>query len=139
MAHFAEIDSNSIVLRVVVIGDADCLDSDNNESEAVGIAFCRSLFGASTNWVKTSYNNRIRYRFAGTGMKYDATNNVFYAVSPYASWTLNQTTWVWEPPVALPSDAGWDSFSSPTQNVEYTWDESSRAWVNRTVTAVSTS
>ena len=73
MAHFAEIDSNSIVLRVVVIGDADCLDSDNNESESVGIAFCRSLFGASTNWVQTSYNNRIRYRFAGTGMKYDAT------------------------------------------------------------------
>ena len=136
MAHFAEINGDGIVQRVVVIADSDCLDSGNNESESVGIAFCRSLFGVGTNWVQTSYNNRVRHRYAGVGMKYDSSNNVFYPLSPYPSWTLNETTWAWDAPVALPSDAGFDDADNPTQEVTYTWDEDSRSWGNRTVSAI---
>ena len=67
MAHFAQLDENNIVTQVIVVGNDDCLDSDNNESEAVGIAFCKELLGADTNWVQTSYNKSIRFRYAGIG------------------------------------------------------------------------
>ena len=56
MAHFAELDADNIVQRVVVIADEECLDSENNESEAVGIARCQEIFGADTIWKQTSYN-----------------------------------------------------------------------------------
>ena len=62
MAHFAEIDSNldNVVLRVIVIGNEDILDENGEESEALGIAFCKNLFGEETEWVQTSYNNTFR-------------------------------------------------------------------------------
>jgi hypothetical protein len=137
MAHFAQIDSDSIVTTVIVVGNEDCLDSDGNESEAVGIAFCQDLLGADTNWVQTSYNNNIRCRYTGIGMKYDSTNDVFYDQQPYPSWILNTSTWVWEAPVALPSDAGVDDEDNPTELVHYTWDEDTTSWTNRTVVDIS--
>ena len=132
MAHFAQIDSGSIVTTVIVVGNEDCLDSDNNESEAVGIAFCQDLLGADTNWVQTSYNNNMRFRYAGIGSKYDSTNDVFYSQSPYPSWILNTTTWDWDAPVAVPSDAGYDNVENPTILIEYSWDEDNLAWVKTT-------
>jgi hypothetical protein len=55
MAHFAELDENNTVLRVIIVHNNDCL-KDGKEDEAAGIAFCQSLFGANTRWVQTSYN-----------------------------------------------------------------------------------
>tara|TARA_Y100000310_G_scaffold307903_1_gene350460 strand:- start:551 stop:943 length:393 start_codon:yes stop_codon:yes gene_type:complete len=130
MAHFAQIDSNNLVTQVIVVADSDA------PNEAAGIAFCKALLGSDTNWVQTSYNNNIRHRYAGAGMKYDSTNDVFYDQQPYASWTLNTSTWEWEPPVAVPSDSGYDDDDDPTILVSYTWDESTTSWANRTVTAV---
>ena len=127
MAHFAEINGSNIVTRVIVVGN------DDAPNEAAGIAFCKALFGADTNWVQTSYNNNIRFRYAGKSSFYDSTNDVFYDQQPYPSWTLNNSTWVWVPPVALPDDNGFDDENPPTQYVTYDWDEDSRAWVNRTV------
>lgn len=75
MAHFAELDSSNTVLRVVVIGDADCLDDHGKESEAVGIAFCQSLFGG--RWIQTSYSGRRRGQFAAIGDIYDPESDVF--------------------------------------------------------------
>lgn len=77
MAHFAELDANDNVVRVVVIGDLDCLDSDGNESEDVGIAFCQLLFGPDTRWVQTSYNATIRGKFADIGDHYDSAQDRF--------------------------------------------------------------
>ena len=131
MAHFAQIDENSIVTQVIVVGNEDCLDSDGNESEAVGIAFCKELLGADTNWVQTSYNNNIRHRYAGIGMKYDSGNDVFYSPQPYPSWNLNTDTWDWEAPVSMPEDAG--DNDDRTESVHYTWDEDTKSWTNRTV------
>ena len=78
MAHFAELDNNNIVKRVVVIGSNDMLDNDTNqESEEIGLSFCRSLFGADTNWVQTFDNGEIRGLFAQIGGSYDPELNVF--------------------------------------------------------------
>ena len=132
MAHFAKVDDNGIVTSVIVVANSDTADSDGNEVEAIGIAFCKSLLGSDTNWVQTSYNNNIRYRYAGVGMKYDSTNDVFYRQQPYPSWVLNTSTWDWEAPVALPDDAGVDDPDNPTEFVEYTWDEDTTSWANRT-------
>ena len=130
MAHFAQINDDSIVTTVIVVANSDA------PNEAAGIAFCKALLGSGTNWVQTSYNDNIRHRYAGAGMKYDSTNDVFYDQQPYASWTLNTSTWEWEPPVAVPSDSGYDDDADPTILVSYTWDESTTSWANRTVTAV---
>ena len=128
MAHFAKIDSDSIVTQVIVVADSDA------PNEAAGIGFCQDLLGADTNWVQTSYNDNIRFRYAGRGMKYDSTNDVFYDQQPYPSWVLNTSTWVWGSPVALPDDNGFNE--SNTEFVRYTWDEGSTSWTNRTVTAI---
>ena len=127
MAHFAQIDSDSIVTQVIVVDNSDA------PNEAAGISFCQELLGANTNWVQTSYSNNIRFRYAGTGMKYDSTNDVFYEQQPYPSWGLNTSTWAWDAPVALPDDAGVDDVDNPTEYVSYDWDEGSTTWTNRTV------
>ena len=133
MAHFAQLNENNIVTQIIVVSNDDCLDADGNEAEAVGIAFCKSLLGADTNWVQTSYNNNIRFRYAVIGMKYDSANDVFYGQQPYPSWKIDASTWIWEPPVALPDDAGVDDTDNPTEFVSYDWDEGSTSWKNRTV------
>ena len=127
MAHFAQINDDSIVTTVIVVADSDA------SNEAAGIAFCKALLGSDTNWVQTSKTGSIRHRYAGIGMKYDSTNDVYYEQQSYASWTLDTSTWDWEAPVALPSDAGLDDAENPTEIVEYTCDEDTRSWTNRTV------
>ena len=136
MAHFAQIDSDNIVIQVIVVGNEDCKTKKGKESEVVGIAFCRNLLGADTKWVQTSYNDNIRFRYAGIGMKYDSTNDVFYPQSPYPSWTLNTSIWNWDPPVAFPDDAGVDDADNPTEFVSYDWDEGSTSWTRTVVNLV---
>ena len=87
MAHFAELDENNIVLRVIVVGDEDTADEDGNEVEAIGIEFCQNLLGGS--WIQTSYNDNIRKHFAGIGFQYDSDADVFILPQPYPSWSLD--------------------------------------------------
>ena len=75
MAHFAQIDSNSLVLRVIVVNNSDILDANGNESEEIGKQFCSNLLGG--NWVQTSYNNNFRGKYAGIGDLYDSINEIF--------------------------------------------------------------
>lgn len=77
MAHFAQLDNENKVINVIVIDNDVTHDSDGVEQEALGIAFCKSLYGESTKWVQTSFNNGMRSIFAGTGMTYDEVNDVF--------------------------------------------------------------
>jgi len=121
MAHFAELDANNIVLRVIVVGNEDCLDSDGNESEAVGVAFCKGLFGSDTNWVQTSYNRRIRGSFAGIGNTYDPIEDKFFSPQPFPSWTLDKSNNLWSAPVPKPND-------NPALRT-WRWDEDGRVWV----------
>lgn len=77
MAHFARIDSNNIVHQVIVINNEVITGDDGVESEALGINFCKSLYGEDTNWVQTSYNGNFRGRYAGAGMKYNKDRDEF--------------------------------------------------------------
>jgi hypothetical protein len=108
MSHWAEIDENNIVLRVLV--------GDNNESDE-GEAFMNSLGGT---WVKTSYNGNIRYNYAGIGYTYDASygeDGAFIPPQPYPSWKLSNVDASWKAPVAYPTDG-----------VVYEWDETITDW-----------
>ena len=78
-------------------------------------------------WIQTSYNthgnqhpeNRpLRGNYAGIGYIYDSINDVFYAPQPFPSWTLNNTTWLWEAPSTYPTD-----------DKRYTWDEATTSWL----------
>lgn len=71
MAHFAKLDQNNKVIEVIVVSNQDILDEKKNESEQIGIEFCKMLHGKDTRWVQTSYNHKFRGRYAGVGMYYD--------------------------------------------------------------------
>ena len=75
MAHFAEIDQENRVLRVVVVANKDTSDENGNEIEQIGRDFCNRLLGG--NWVQTSYNSNFRGKYAGIGDTYDPINDVF--------------------------------------------------------------
>lgn len=77
MAHFAELNNENKVLRVLVISNDDTHDSDGVEQEALGIAFCKSLFGENTRWLQTSYNGSIRGKYASEGDIYDVDTDTF--------------------------------------------------------------
>ena len=115
MAHFAEIGLNNTVLRVVVIHNDVLLDESNNEVEQLGIDFCRNLFGGT--WIQTSYNRTFRKNLAGKGFTYDSTRDAFIPPHTWASWTLNEDTFQWEPPIAYPDDGQL-----------YQWDEDNTQW-----------
>ena len=104
MAHYAKIIDG--VVDQVIVADADVV---------------ATLDGT---WIQTSYNTLggqhllggtpLRGNFAGKGMVYNSELDAFYQQQPYNSWTLNTTTFLWEPPVALPSDS---------DEVAYEWNE----------------
>ena len=133
MGHWAEIDENSIVKRVIVIKEAE-LDTGN--------------WGDKSKWIKTSYNTfngkhyvpsdnqnfteespdqskALRHRYAGEGMYYDATNDVFYHTQPFPSWTLNKETWSWEAPVTKPTLTEEEIMAGKN----YIWNEDTKEWV----------
>jgi hypothetical protein len=106
MAYFAELDENNIVLRVIAIADADLLDENGNEVEALGIARCKQLFGKNTIWLQTSYNTLanvhangktpFRKNFAAIGYTYDPSLDGFIEPKPEGSdWTFDEATCTW--------------------------------------------
>ena len=116
MAHFAELDENNIVTRVIVVGNQDILDANGNESEAVGIAFCQNLLGG--NWKQTSYNGNFRKNYAGIGYTYRSDIDAFVPPKLYDSWGLNIETAQWEPPEPYPNDGKM-----------YSWNEDTLSWI----------
>ena len=128
MGHWARIDENNIVQEVIVIKE-EMLDTGG--------------WGDKSKWIKTSYNTfegkhyvpkdhqdwseessdqskALRFRYAGVGMKYDSTNDVFYEQQPFSSWTLNTTTWMWDPPLTTPTLTD----EEMTAGKYYEWNES---------------
>ena len=108
MAHFAELNSDNIVIYIAVIDNHRIIDSDGNESEALGIAYCKKLFSSTNTWVQTSYNTRggvhslggtpLRKNYVGEGYKYYSEHDLFAPPQPYASWVLNTSTGLWDAP-----------------------------------------
>jgi hypothetical protein len=85
MAHFAELDNNNVVLRVLVVSNDAITDANGQEQEALGVTFLQGLFGADTIWVQTSYNGTIRGKYAGIGDTYDSEADVFVAPATEAA------------------------------------------------------
>jgi hypothetical protein len=94
MAHFAEIDQNNVVLRVVVVDNKDTSDASGVEKEHIGAAFLERILGGT--WKQTSYNANKRKNYAGAGYTFDAARDAFIPPKPFASWVLNETTCQWE-------------------------------------------
>jgi hypothetical protein len=111
MAHWAEIDNDNLVLRVLV-GD----NNDPNGDE--GHQWLLDNLGGT--WVKTSYNGNIRKNFAGIGFTYDEARDAFIPPKPenFPSWIINETTCLWVPPIPYPTDGK-----------IYAWNENEVAWV----------
>lgn len=129
MAHFAKLDANNVVIFVTVGRDED------NGKEAEVTARTGDVYK------QTSYNTRggvhytdgvpsadqskaFRKNYAGLGYTYDAGRDAFIPPKPYSSWVLNETTCLWDAPVAMPADAG---TGEPPKR--YTWDEGTANWV----------
>jgi hypothetical protein len=81
MAHFARIE-DGIVREVIVVNNDVLKDETGTEQEALGVAFCKSLYGDNTEWVQTSYNATFRGKYAGSGDKWDGTNFVTPVAEP---------------------------------------------------------
>jgi hypothetical protein len=107
MAHFAELDENNVVIRVLVT------DNDDPNGDE-GYQWLVDNLGGT--WVKTSYNGNIRKNYAGTGYSYDEGRDAFIPPRPFESWTLNEETCLWESPVSPPLD-------SPSK-----WNEETQTW-----------
>ena len=82
MAHYAEIDQDNKVIRVLVVANDVITTPDGTEDETLGKVFLTDLFGGT--WVQTSYNGRIRGRYAGIGYAYDPVADVFVPPDPEA-------------------------------------------------------
>jgi hypothetical protein len=79
MAHFAQLNSENIVLQVIVVNNEVLNNLPFPESEPIGVEFCQSLLGPETTWKQTSYNSNFRGTYAGIGYTYDSVNDVFVA------------------------------------------------------------
>ena len=120
MAHFAKVCDGKVVQ--VIVAEPEFFDTFVDSSPG--------------EWIQTSYNTHggvhvdangqpdggvaLRGNYAGIGHVYDRTNDVFYAPQPFPSWTLNNTTWTWDPPVVYPTDGKF-----------YTWNEETKNWIEQ--------
>ena len=111
MSHFAKVVDGKVTQVIVAEPDFFNTFVDTSPGE----------------WIQTSYNTHgnqhtqggtpLRGNYAGIGYTYDRTNDVFYPAQPFASWILNESTWLWEAPVAMPDD-----------DKRYQWDEATISW-----------
>jgi hypothetical protein len=116
VSHFAKLDENNIVTFVTVGRQED----DGKEAD-----LCARTGDV---YKQTSYNTHggvhalggtpLRKNYAGIGYTYDPVRDAFIAPKPYASWLLNETTCLWDAPVAYPNDGK-----------RYSWDEATTSWV----------
>jgi len=120
MAYFAQLNQNNVVIRVISVNNPVILDENEQESEEIGIAFCKSLCGEETIWKQTSYNANFRVRYAGTGYTYDESLDAFIPPKPHNSWILNLQTCNWEAPVPMPE--------YDPQEGYYVWNEELNNW-----------
>ena len=128
MAHFAELNSSNVVLRVIVVSNDD-VNANGGDQHADAEAFVKTIVPHSTGgvaWKQTSYNHNFRKQYAGAGYTYDASKNKFIQPKPFSSWSLDSED-NWTAPVTYPSVTLIDSL-----NVIVTWDEDNLRWIGQT-------
>jgi len=111
MAHFAKVQDGTVIK--VIVAEPDFFDNFVDESAG--------------EWIQTSYNTHggehpkdlpLRKNYAGIGFTYDVQRDAFIPPQPFASWTLNEDTCLWDAPVTYPDDGKL-----------YKWDEDTSAWI----------
>jgi len=128
MAHFAELDSNNVVIRVIVISNED-VDANGGELSTESETFVKSTIPHSEHgvaWKQTSYNHNFRKQYAGTGLIYDASKDKFLVPQPYPSWSLDSND-DWQAPVTFPNTTDIGGLRANA-----TWDETNQRWIGRT-------
>jgi hypothetical protein len=99
MAHFAELDANNTVTRVLRVQDEKIIDETGTEQEQLGVDFLNTLFGEQLRWVQTSYSGKFRKCFASPGWTYDPEKDVFIPQSPDPSFVFDESLWAWVDPL----------------------------------------
>ena len=107
MSHWAEIDNDNKVLRVLV---------GNNNDPAGDEGYQWLIDNLGGTWIKTSYNHNIRKQYAGINYSYDPVADVFIAPQPFASWSLDADH-NWQAPTPMPTEGLWY------------WDEATLSWI----------
>ena len=126
MAHFAELDSNNIVTRVVVVGNDVTTAAGplgDNDMHVDGETWCVNFF-KTPNWKQTSYNDSFRKQYAGIGYIYDSAKNKFICPQPFASWALDAED-DWQAPVTFPTVI---EYGDPEKKYLINWDEPNLQW-----------
>lgn len=118
MANFVKIDENNVVTAVVAVP---------NDQEHRGNEYLNEI-GLTGTWIQTSVNTKggvhirggvpLRKNYAIPGYVYDSVADAFHPPQPYPSWTLNQETYLWEPPIPMPVGAAYEF-----------WDETNQRWM----------
>jgi hypothetical protein len=109
MAYFAKVDENNIVTSVLSVPDSQ---------EHRGQEFLANDLKLGGTWIQTSYNNKIKVRFAGIGYEFNEELDAFIAPKPFNSWVLNKGTCKYEAPKPYPVD-----------NKDYNWNETTQEWI----------
>ena len=129
MAHYALLDENNIVTQVISGAEEDNT-SDLPDGYTDWETWYKDLYSVN-DCKRTSYNTfanehslggtAFRGNYAGPSMKYDTENDVFIPQKPFDSWTLNETIWLWEAPIAYPGGSEGDG-------KHYIWNEDTTSW-----------
>ena len=129
MAHFAEIDENNQVLRVVVGCNQDIANNGGEQSAEAAKHFEKTvpLSPLGVKWVQTSYNNNFRKHFAGRGHTYDEAKDKFIAPQPYPSWILDAND-DWVSPVGDAPALTAEQEADTSNTYQYQWNETDQQW-----------
>ena len=111
MAHFAKV--NQGIVEKIIVAEQDFIDNLVDDSPGEYIQTSYNTYGGEHRLGGTA----LRKNYAQVGGNYDYANDAFYNHQPYTSWTLNNTSYIWECPVAYPDD-----------DKQYTWNETTKAW-----------
>ena len=124
MAHYAFLNSDNIVVKVITGVDEDVIQIDSDGTPVGGSSEAWELFYENQSWhsgltcKRTSYNGNIRGRYAGIGFVYRADIDQFVAPQPFPSWSLDDK-YDWQAPIPRPTDL----------NKEYVWFEPNKVWI----------
>jgi hypothetical protein len=126
MAHYALINSDNIVVKIITGVDENITQIDSDGTQVGGTSEAWEQFYAAQpqfaglTCKRTSYNGNIRANYASVGGKYDALFDVFLSPQPFPSWKLDYTTYQWVAPVTKPQD---------TEEYFYKWSEVNKEWI----------
>lgn len=118
MAHYAFLDSSNIVVEVIVGKDeTDTSENWEQHYEQIKSLTCKRTSFNTYGGTHLNGGTPFRKNYAGIGFFYDASRDAFIPPRPFVSWSLNESTCLWEAPVAYPTDGK-----------NYNWDEENSQW-----------